>query len=47
MKYVAIRAIHLWIAQVYIGNRRKLQDNSLVLTGSLREQSEPTGDKDN
>jgi hypothetical protein len=44
-KQVATRTICLQKTQVYIGNKRDLQDNSSVPTGSLREQTEPKGDK--
>lgn len=44
-KQVSVRAVHLWKAQVCIGNRRELQDSLSVPTGSLREWNERTGGK--
>jgi hypothetical protein len=44
-KQAASRAIYLLRACVYVRNRRTLQDNSSVSIRSLREQSEPIGDK--
>jgi hypothetical protein len=44
-KQAVSRAIHLLRGLVYVGKRRKLQDNLSVSIHSPTEQSEPTGDK--
>jgi hypothetical protein len=45
MKKIAISAVCLLEAQVYIGNTRELQDSLSVFIGSLTEQNEPIGDR--
>jgi hypothetical protein len=41
MKQVTWKAICLWKAWGYAGNKRELQHNSVVSIGSLRKQDEP------